>query len=188
MTIVPAMPAPSLALLEIESIARGMVVADAVLKRSPVQLLSASPVSPGKYLVLFTGGVAEVEEAAAAGRSAADAQLLDALILAQAHPALVPAIRSGAKGRPSGSVGIVETQTVASALLCADRALKAAAVRLIQVGFARGIGGKGYFVLTGPLDDVEAALEAALTGLPTHLLVGSELITRPHDELEGPLF
>lgn len=188
MTIAPASSAPALALLEIESIARGMVVADAVLKKAPVQLLSAGPVSPGKYLVLFTGGVAEVEEAAAAGKAAADAQLLDLLILAQAHPALGPAIRSGAKGRPAGSVGIVETQTVASALLCADRALKAAAVRLIQVGFARGIGGKGYFVLTGSLDDVEAALEAALRGLATNLLVGTELIARPHDELEGPIF
>jgi len=182
------MSAPALALIEVETIARGIVVADAVVKKAPVQLLNAAAVTPGKYLVLFAGGVAEVEEALAAGKAAADSQLLDAFMLANAHPALVPAIRGGARTRPSGAVGIVETQTVASALLSADKALKAAGVRLIQTGFARGIGGKGYYVLSGPLEDVEAALAAATEAAPAPLLVGTELIAQPHEELEGPVF
>lgn len=182
------MSAPALALIEVETIARGMVVADAVVKKAPVQLLNATPVTPGKYLVLFAGGVAEVEEALGAGKAAADAQLLDSFMLPNAHPALVPAIRGGARGRPTGAVGIVETQTVAAALLSADKALKAAAVRLIQTGFARGIGGKGYYVLTGPLEDVEAALAAAMESAQPPLLVGTELIAQPHDELEGTVF
>ena len=182
------MSSPALALIEIETIARGMVVADAVVKKAPVQLLNAAAVTPGKYLVLFAGGVAEVEEALGAGRAAADSQLLDAFLLPNAHPALVPAIRTGARGRPSGAVGIVETQTVASALLSADKALKAAAVKLIQTGFARGIGGKGYYVLTGALEDVEAAIAAAVESAGPTLLIGTELIAQPHEELEGPVF
>jgi hypothetical protein len=70
----------------------------------------------------------------------------------------------------------------------ADKALKAAAVRLIQTGFARGIGGKGYYVLSGALEDVEAALAAAIEAATAPLLVGTELIAQPHDELEGPVF
>ena len=184
----PSAP-PALALIEVETISRGMVVADAVVKKAPVVLLNATPVTPGKYLVLFAGEVAEVEEALGAGVAAADAQLLDSLMLPFAHPSLVPAIRGGARGRPSGAVGIVETQTVAAALRSADAALKASAVKLIQTGFARGIGGKGYYVLTGPLDDVDAALEAAtaaIAGPP--LLVATERIAQPHDELEGAVF
>lgn len=184
------MSLPALALLEIETLSRGFVVADAVVKRAPVKVLSAGPVTPGKYLLLLAGEVAELEEAWNAGRAAADSQLLDSLFLPQAHPALAPA----AQGRlprdtpHGGAAAIIETQTVASALLAADRALKAAEVRLIQAGFARGLGGKGYFVLAGELHDVEAALEAATRGLLPPLLLATELIAQPSGELDGTVF
>src|SRR5258708_7632728 len=90
---------PALALIEVETIARGMVVADAVVKKAAVQLLNAAAVTPGKYLVLFAGRVAEVQEGMGAGTAAADSQLLDSFLLPHAHPALVPAIRTGARGR-----------------------------------------------------------------------------------------
>src|SRR4051812_50175521 len=57
----------ALALLEVSSLARGVVTADAVAKRAPVELLLCEPTTPGKYLVLFAGGVAEVDESLAAG-------------------------------------------------------------------------------------------------------------------------
>ena len=46
------LPGPALALLELDSIARGYVVADAVVKRAPVTLSLAEAVTPGKYLLL----------------------------------------------------------------------------------------------------------------------------------------
>src|SRR5207249_5075694 len=60
----------ALALLEVSSLARGVVVADAVAKRARIELLQCGPVSPGKYLVLFAGGVGEVDESFAAGVAA----------------------------------------------------------------------------------------------------------------------
>ena len=84
---------PALALLEIATLARGVVVADAVAKRAQVQLLLCEPVSPGKYLVLFAGGVAEVDESLGAGAQAAGEALVDRLFLPQAHEQLLPAIR-----------------------------------------------------------------------------------------------
>jgi microcompartment protein CcmL/EutN len=184
----PTATGPALALLEVESIARGMVVADAVVKKAAVRILTAGPVSPGKYLLLFAGDVAEVEEGFAEGKRFADALLVDELFLPYAHEALEPAIRKGVRQVPQGAVGIVETQTVASALKSADAALKGAAVTMIQAGFARGIGGKGYYVLTGPLDDVEAALQAAAAAISPHLLLHAELITQPHADLDGQVF
>ena len=59
--------AEALALLEVASLARGVVAADAVAKQAQVELLECSPVSPGKYLILFAGGVAEVDESLRAG-------------------------------------------------------------------------------------------------------------------------
>jgi hypothetical protein len=44
---------------------------------------------------------------------------------------------------------VVEVSSVAGTLLAADAALKAAQVRLLKLHLARGIGGKGYFSMTG---------------------------------------
>jgi microcompartment protein CcmL/EutN len=180
---------PALALLEIASLARGVVVADAVLKRAPVLLLESGPVSPGKYLVLFAGGVAEVEESSAAGAEAAGDSLVDRLMLPQAHEQLLPAIRAGARGfahdSPSDAAGMVELISVASALRAADAACKAAAVRLQLLHLARGIGGKAWFVLRGDLESVEAAVLAATQAAGDGLLAGAEIIAAPHADLHG---
>jgi microcompartment protein CcmL/EutN len=179
----------SLALLEVASLARGVVAADAVVKRAPVELLECGAVSPGKYLVLFAGGVAEVEEAASAGAQAAGESLLDRLVLQQAHSQILPALRAGARGHvhdaASDSAGMVELLSVAAALRAADAACKAAGVRLQLLHLARGIGGKAWFIVRGDLDSVEAAVLAASQAAGEGLLAGAEIIAAPHADLRG---
>ena len=51
---------PAIGLIELASVARGVEVADAVLWEAPVEMLFASPVQPGRYVMLFTGGVQDV--------------------------------------------------------------------------------------------------------------------------------
>jgi microcompartment protein CcmL/EutN len=176
---------PALALLEIESIARGIVVADALVKRAPVEFALADPVSPGKYLLLFSGGVAETEEAFKAGVDVAGSTLLDKLFLSGPEPRLLEALREKFDETWGDSFAIVETHSVASTLLAADSALKRAEVWVRRLHLARGIGGKGYFVLTGSLDMIEAALEAAAASIEPRLLVAAEVIQRPHRDIKG---
>ncbi|MGI5865148.1 MAG: BMC domain-containing protein [Myxococcales bacterium] len=173
---------PAIALLELESIARGYLVADAAVKRAPVRLLMTEPVTPGKYLVLFDGEVADVEEAYAEALEIAGPGVVDKLLLTQASLALAPAISGQGADAEIESLGIVETATVSAALLAADTALKAAEVALLKMHLARGIGGKGYFVLTGSLDMVEAAVSSAAAIIAPELLVNTELIARPHPD------
>ena len=186
------MSEPALALLELSSLARGIVAADAVVKRAVISLLECGPVSPGKYLLLFAGGVAEVTESLEAGAAAAGDALLDRLLLPGAHDQLLPALRAGRAGvsgaslRQAGaSVGIVELLTVASALRAADAACKAAEVELQLLHLARGIGGKAWFILRGELHSVEAAVEAATRAAGDGLLAGAEIIAAPSAELRG---
>ncbi len=178
----------ALALLEISSLARGVIVADAVAKRAPVELLECSAVSPGKYLVLFAGNVAEVDESAAAGVAAAGDLLVDKLLLPGAHDQLLPAIRAGFRGFPHASsdpAGIVELVSVSAALRAADAACKAASVRLQFLHLARGIGGKGWFVVRGDLHAVEAAVLAATQAAGAGLLAGAEILAAPARDLAG---
>ncbi|HXT97175.1 MAG TPA: BMC domain-containing protein [Polyangia bacterium] len=185
--------AEALALIELGSIARGHRVADAMLKRAPVGLLRADWVSPGKFLVLVEGGVAAVDEAFRAGLEVAADQVVDRLFLPQAHASLWPALAGEPSSAAVDSLGIVETTTVAATLLAADAAAKAAAVRLIELQLGRGIGGKGFFTVTGPLAEVEAAVEAAGAILEVAQLHATEIIAAPHVDLarkmrakEGP--
>lgn len=179
---------PAVALLELESIANGMLVADAVVKRSNVAISLAEPVTPGKYLLLFGGGVAEVEESLNAGIAAAGSLLLDKLFLPGAAAELVAGLNGRLWSGEGESIGIVETHSAASTILAADLSLKRAHVNLKQLHLARGIGGKGYFVITGSLNMVQEALAAVTLGLEPAFLARTEIIERPHPDLKGTVF
>jgi microcompartment protein CcmL/EutN len=174
---------PALGLIETNSIARGLVVTDQMVKKAPVTLVLARTVSPGKHLTLVTGAVADVGEAMLMGVDTAAHTLVDRLELAQVADELLRALSRKATPRLEGALGIVETFSVASSLLAADAACKAAVVELAELHLADGLGGKAYFILSGEQADVEAGLYAAETAIPTGLLQGRELIARPHDDL-----
>lgn len=183
-------PGPALGMFELESLARGIVVADALVKQAAVRIVVAEAVSPGKYLLVFVGGEAEVAESFKAGVATAGPLVLDSLHLPHIAEAVVGALLRGevSKVGRDESVGIVELQTVAATLKAADCALKCANVRLTHLQLAKGIGGKGWFTLAGVQHDVEAALEAAGSAVSAPLLVATELISRPHSDLVARLF
>jgi microcompartment protein CcmL/EutN len=184
---------PALGVLEIGSIARGIVVADAALKRAPAVLLASRAVSGGKHLVMLEGGVAEVEEAMAAGVLAAGDALLDRVTLAAADDQVWPML--GAPVAPpdwtadatAEAVAILETRTVCAAIAAADAACKAAEVVVRDVRFAVDLAGKAYFTLTGALDAIEAAADAARDAAGDRL-AAAERIAQPAPELRGRLF
>ena len=184
---------PALGVLELSSIARGVVAADAAVKRAPALLLSSRAVSGGKHLVMLEGGVAEVEYGIAAGRDAARDLLVDHVLLAMADDQVWPML--GAPIAPpdwSGDAGaeavaIIETKTVCAAIAAADAACKVADVRVRDTRFAVDLAGKAYFTLTGTLDAIEAAAVAA-TLAATDRIVGLEVIAQPAPDLRGRLF
>ncbi|MFO0596181.1 MAG: BMC domain-containing protein [Myxococcaceae bacterium] len=182
-----ALPGPALGLLELESLARGVVVADAIVKQAAVQIAIAEPVTPGKYLLVFAGGEAEVQESFRAGLAAGGDKVIDSLHLPHLAEAVFAALLRNevSKVTRDDAVGIVELHTVAATLKAADVALKRADVRLTHLHLAKGIGGKGWFTLAGVQSQVEAALEGAAAAVAANLLVTTELIQRPHAELRG---
>ncbi len=184
---------PALGVLEIATIARGIVVADAALKRAPAVLLASRAVSGGKHLIMLEGGVAEVEEAMLAGVRAAGDVLLDRVELAAADDQVWPML--GAPVTPpdwdltpgAEAVAIIETRTVCAAIAAADAACKVADVVVRDVRFAVDLAGKAYFTLTGSLDAIDAAADAARAAAGANL-VGAEVIAQPSPDLRGRLF
>ena len=184
---------PALGVLELSTIARGVVAADAGLKRAPAVLLHSRAVSGGKHLVMFEGGVAEVEEALAAARLVAGDLVLDRVELPAADDQVWPML--GAPLAPpdwsaddaSEAVAIIETRTVCAAIAAADAACKVALVTVRDTRFAVDLAGKAYFTLTGSLDAIEAAAAAARAAADDRI-VGLELIARPAPDLRGKLY
>jgi microcompartment protein CcmL/EutN len=188
---------PALGVLEVGTIAKGIVVADAALKRSPALLVHSRAVSGGKHLVMLEGGVAEVAEAMAAGRLAAGTVLLDSVELAAADDQVWPML--GAPVAPpdwtddpnAEAVAIIETRTVCAAIAAADAACKVADVTVQDVRLAIDLAGKAYFTLTGSLASIEAAAAAAHEAIiapSADRLVGLEVIAQPSPDLRGRLF
>lgn len=178
---------PALGLLEIESLARGVFVADVLVKKAAVQIVRAEAVSPGKYLLIFLGNVADVEESFAAGVDAAGSTLIDRLMLPHVAEPVRDALTKPVNRESKGSIGIIELHTVAATLRAADLCLKKAEVRMTQFELAKGIGGKGWFMVCGEQHDVEAALEAVTLTIEANLLVATELIQQPHSEIRGSI-
>ena len=175
----------AVAVLETASIARGFVVLDALTKRARVVVRTARPVSPGKLVIVYGGDVESTRESHDAALQSAGANIIDELFVPGAHASLLPAIDQAPSPAEGEAVGIVEMSTICAAVLAADTALKAVEVAVLRMHLAVGVGGKGWFTITGALGDVEAALAAVKDGAREDRVVAIELIAQPHGEVRG---
>lgn len=182
----------ALALIEFSSIAAGMLAGDSMAKKAPIARLLAGTVHPGKYLVLTSGAVADVEESLKAGREMGGSYAIDFVLLPQVHPAVVAAIAEGvepmrAEERPmrGPSLGVIETSSVASAIHAADAGVKGAEVSLLEVRLADGLHGKGLVLFTGEVQNVQAAVEIGARAIDTGLLVNQIVIPQLHGEMSA---
>ncbi len=172
--------------IEISSIGVGFQVQDALLKAATVDLLIARTICSGKYLIVFSGNVSDVEAAMATARSVGSDAVIDFLTVPNVHEAVFPAMSQSVVLGPEeiGSLGIIETFSAVSALVAADTAAKAANVTLFRLSLAMAMGGKGLLMMTGSVADVEAAVSAAVNQVKDRgLLVSQTVIPRPEKEL-----
>lgn len=171
----------AIGMIELNSIARGLETSDFMIKAARVQLLRSSTVCPGKYIVIIGGEVGDVAMSIAEGEKRAGEYLVDKLMIPNVHPQLMPAIGMTTQVEEIGALGILEFFSIASAIVAADIAAKAAGVTLIDVAIGYAIGGKGYVTLTGDVGAVRAAVAAAEAN--AELLVASAVIPKPSPEV-----
>ena len=174
--------------VELSSIARGFDVTDTMLKTAPVELLLARTICPGKYLVLISGQVADVEAGVDAGASRGGVFLVDRFVIPNIHPEVLPAISGTAVVDKLEALGVVEAFSVSALIEAADAAVKAACVRLIEVRLAMAMGGKAFVSMTGSVAAVDTAVAAAASAVGRRgLLVEKVVIPQPRPELLSEL-
>jgi microcompartment protein CcmL/EutN len=176
----------SIGLIELSSVATGLLVQDTMLKAGDIKLLLARSICSGKYLIVVAGDVTSVQAAVLAGGTAAGASLIERRQIARVHPTVLAAISNAVDVDPRQlrSIGVVETFSAASIIEVADAAVKSANVSLLRIHLAMALGGKGFVLMAGDVSSVQAAVAAgAKVAGEDGMLVGKAVIPAPSEEL-----
>ncbi len=174
----------SIGIIEVSNIAKGYLLCDTILKKSNVDMVMAQPICPGKFVMIFGGSVSAVRVACEYAETNFAENILDISEFGNIDVRVFHALNGASQGEPEGSLGIVETFSVASCILAADAALKAAAVEVVELRIARGMAGKSYVALSGTVAAVTAGVEAGRqNAIENGVLNDSVVIASPHRDL-----
>lgn len=179
----------AIGMVEFSSIARGIYSADQMVKRSEVDIVTATSTCPGKYIAIVHGDVAAVKESVEAGAESAGGFLVDRIIIPNVHPGVFPAIVGATAPEQMDALGILESYSMSGMVIAADLVLKAAELEAIEIRLGTGLGGKAFFTYTGEVAAVKAGAEAGIGALGKEgMLLNSEVIAHPSDKILSSLF
>lgn len=174
----------AIGLVEYKSVAAGITAADRMVKAAEIELLEAQTVCPGKYIVLLSGRLSDVQAAIDAGSADFGDSLIDSFVLGNPHPAIFSGMNGTTELPEVEALGIIETYSAASAIVAADTSAKTAQVDILEIRLAKGMCGKSYVLLTGELAAVEHSVQKALIETKASgMLINHSVIPRPDPKL-----
>ncbi len=176
---------PTMAVIELASIADGIYCTDALLKKAPIAMIKSGTVSRGRYLIIIGGSTGSVEESLNEALATGQASVLDHAFLPDLHSCVHDAVLGLRLPVELEAVAILETDTVSANVRAAELALKGTRVQLVELRLAEyEMSGKAISVYNGELHEVEAAMELAadfLRGRKEY--VQHRIIPHPHEAL-----
>lgn len=169
----------TLGVVESKTIASGVDLADRMLKAAHVDLLRASSICSGRYLIYVSGDRGAVETAVTSavqsGRS-----LFGNFVISNVSQQVMNVLKRSSSAQPGEALGVVECRSVAAGIAAADTTIKKAQVRLLRIVTGQGINGKSYFVVSGDVASVEEAVDTAKEALGQKL-VDAVVLPRPEE-------
>jgi len=174
----------AIAMIELNSIAKGVEAGDEMVKAAAVDLVMAQPICAGKYMVLASGDVDSAQRASEVGKEVAGEFLVDDFVIPNVHPAVFPALTATTRIHDVASLAVIETFSVVSAIMAADAAVKIADVDIIEIRCATGLGGKSFFYLSGDVASINSAVQGGLDILRgTGLVLSHVIIPSPSKDI-----
>ena len=174
----------SIGVIELKNVPKGVEAADDALKSAGIDMVSAHPACPGKYEIILTGSISDVSAAVEHVNRKFEGYVIDSSIMGRIDEQVISALFGTTVGDKSGSLGLIETFSAASAIKAADIAVKTARVAIYDLRVSRGIGGKGIVLLTGDVGDVSAAVGAGAEYAKSVATLSSySVIPAPHADL-----
>ena len=179
----------ALGMVEFSSIARGIYSADQMVKRSEVEITTATTTCPGKYIAIVHGDVAAVKESVETGVETAGEYLVDHIVIPNVHPGVFPAIVGATAPEKIEALGILESYSMSGMVIAADLVLKSAELTAIEIRLGTGLGGKAFFTYTGDVAAVQNGAETGMQELGKNgMLLNSEVIASPSEKIISSLY
>ena len=175
----------SLSVVEVMSIASGAELADGMVKVASVDLVRASTLCSGRFIIYVAGDREAVQTSVLFVRESGR-KLTGSFVISNVSPLLVAALKKSEVAMRGEALGVVECRNVAAGVDAADKAVKRSDVRLLTFVSGQGIAGKSYFVLGGDVAAVREAVEAACNVLADRL-VESVVIPNPAEAMASAL-
>ena len=181
--------AKAIGMIEFNSIARGIYVADQMVKTSDVEIVTANSVCPGKYIAIVHGDVSSVETSVKRGLETAGEFFVDSIVIPNVHAGVFPAVVSATIPEEIQALGILESYSLATMVIATDAVLKAAQLEPIEVRLGTGLGGKSYFTFTGDVAAVKAGIEVGKDIIRGNgMMINAEVIPSPSKKLIETLY
>ena len=154
----------TLGIVEVKTVAFGVSIADSMMKAANVDLLRASTICSGRFLIYVSGDRAAVnasvdtalEICEQAGRS-----LKGGFVISQVSPEVLAVLKKNVPIANVRALGVVESRSVSAGIVAADAAVKRSDVELARFVSGQGINGKSYFLMSGDVASVQEAVDAA---------------------------
>ena len=170
----------SIAILELKSVAKGILTSDTMVKHSPLSMIRTGSIHNGKYLILIGGTVASVDEAFKKGLVTGGDSITDSLHLPDVHEVVFDALFGKREKCKGECLATIETSSVPSVIRAADSGIKGADVDIIEIRMGDDLGGKGMVIFTGKLEEVETAVNIGKVALSEKgSIVDITIIPRP---------
>lgn len=175
--------------IEFKSIPIGIEATDQMLKSGNIELVSSTPLCPGKFVTIICGDVGAVKASIKDGEHVGGIFVLESHVIANIHDAVLPALCGVGEVGDINALGTIETINAVSSITVADAAVKAANVKLLEVRMARGLGGKAFVILTGDVQAVRTAVKAAEAEMAESGVITSySVIASPHKDIKNVVF
>lgn len=174
----------ALAMVEYKTVSSGMRAADIMVKTAEVEVIEATTVCPGKYMVLISGELSAVRASVDAAATRMPDMLIDKFVLGNPHDSIFTALYGTTEIDNPSALGVLETFSSSAAIVAADIAAKTSMVELVELRLSRGMCGKSYLLLTGEIAAVDAAIERAKQGAGEQgMFLDSAVIPNPDKKM-----
>ena len=110
----------ALGFIEFKTIPVGIEATDEMLKSGNVELVTSTPICPGKFMTIISGDVGAVQSSIKTGERIGDSYVIDAYMISNINEKVMPALTGTMPMPEIESLGMVETIDGISSILAAD--------------------------------------------------------------------
>lgn len=107
----------AIGMVEYKTVSAGISAADLMIKSADTEVIQASTVCPGKYIIIVSGALSAVNASVEAARTALSEQLIDSFVLGNPAEEIFPALYGGAPVENAKALGVLETFSAPSIIV-----------------------------------------------------------------------